>query len=505
MKDKKTTSRRKFIKLLALGSTTFGLTSCSDVPEKKEAITNSVTTPVTKTNLPEKKPKVDSVSSANFVNSENVTFYQKGQAEYEKLRQGHNKRINKFPRVIALCENEKGIQEALTFASASNLAVAIKSGGHSLEGLSCNDDGMIINLSKFNSIEWLENNEVKLGPACNLSQLYAELLPKGRLLPGGSCGGVAVGGLTLGGGYGMFSRKFGLTCDSLTEITMVDGTGKIVNSKDDPELLWACKGGGAGNFGVITQMKFKVYTSPSTLTSHRFRKFNSDAQTATNILEKWFLLTTNLPESCFSVFILNRKTVFILLTNFAQETEQVKNIITEFTALTDKISLGKPQKLDSAVKTFYGVQEPIFSKNSSIGLYKSFADIKNFIVSALEKISATPGMLISIGTLGGQIDNAEFAKKSAFAHRSLYYLSELQTYYSDLKQQEKLLKSYNEIRDIFQNNGINTQYINYPDLGFKDWETAYYGNNYKRLQEIKRRYDPTDLIRHEQSVRICCP
>ncbi|MBN8721938.1 MAG: FAD-binding oxidoreductase [Acidobacteria bacterium] len=499
---KKPTSRRKFIKLLALGSTSLGLTSCSEIPEKKEVVTNSLATPIAKTPLPEKKPTVDSTSPVNFVNSENVTFYQKGQTEYERLRQGHNKRINKFPRVIALCQNEKGVQEALTFAAAANLAVAIKSSGHSLEGLSCNDDGMVINLSKLNSIEWLENSEVKLGPACNLSQLYAELLPKGRLLPGGSCGGVAVGGLTLGGGYGMFSRKYGLTCDSLTEVTMVDGTGKIINSKDDPELLWACKGGGAGNFGVITQMKFKTHLSPAMLTSHRFRKFNTDAQTAADILEKWFLLTTNLPESCFSVFILNRKTVFILLTNFAQETEQVKSLINELSALTEKTSLGKPQKLDSAVKTFYGIQEPIFSKNSSVGLYKSFADIKNFIVPTLEKISATPGMLISIGTLGGQIDNAEFAKNSAFAHRSLYYLSELQTYYSDLKQQEKLLKSYNEIRDIFQNNGINTQYINYPDLGFKDWEKAYYGDNYKRLQEVKRRYDPTNLIRHEQSVRI---
>jgi FAD/FMN-containing dehydrogenase len=493
-------SRREFIRLIALGTTGIGLASCSETPEKnKDSETLKVED---KKPLKEKKPSVEEANSTEVVNSENVTFYKKGQAEYEELRQGHNKRINKHPKVIALCLNEKGVQEAISYAAANNLAVAIKSGGHSLEGFSCNNDGMVINLSKLNSVKWLENNEVALGPACNLSQLYDELLPKGRLLPGGSCGSVAIGGVTLGGGYGMYSRKFGLTCDSLLEVTMVDGKGKLVNSKDDPELLWACKGGGAGNFGVITELKFKTHSAPPTLTSHRFRKFNTDAQTAASILEKWFLLTTTLPESCFSVFILNRKTVFILLTNFENETEPVKKVITEFTSLTEKASLGTPQKLNSAVKNFYGIQEPIFLKNASVGLYKGFDDIKSFIVPALEKISTTPGMLISIGTLGGQIDNAEFAKTSSFAHRTRPYLSELQTYWDKPEEEEKRVKAYGEVRDMFQDNGITTQYINYPDLGFKNWETAYYGDNYKRLQEVKKKYDPDNLIRHEQSIKI---
>lgn len=486
------TNRRTFIRLLALGATGMGLVNCTDSREKK----------LEPTKTPIKSINKRSNETKPLLNTKNVTFYQKGAAEYEKLRQGYNKRINKFPQAIALCLNEKGVQEALHYANLNNWAVAIKSGGHSLEGFSCNNDGMVINLSKLNSIKWQEDNEVILGPACTLAQLYEELLPKGRLLPGGSCGGVAVGGLALGGGYGMYSRKFGLTCDSLTAVTMVDGKGKIVDSKDDPELLWACKGGGAGNFGVITEMRFKTQPAPATLTSHRFRKFNTDAQTAANIMEKWFSLTTDLPESCFSVFILNRKTVFILLTNFEAETTSVKKVIDELSLLTEKISLGNPQKLNAAVKVFYGIQEPIFLKNSSVGLYKGFDDIKSFIVPALEKISATPGMLLSIGTLGGQISNPDFTKASAFAHRSRPYLSELQTYWDTPVEQEKRIKAYSEVRDMFQDNGIDTEYINYPDLGFKNWETAYYGENYRRLQEIKKRYDPENLIRHEQSVRL---
>lgn len=416
------------------------------------------------------------------------------------MRQGHNKRINKYPKSIALCENEAGVQEALKYARDNNLPVAIKSGGHSLEGFSVNNNGLVINLSKFNSIEWLKNNEVKLGPACKLSQLYEELLAKQRLIPGGSCGSVAIGGLALGGGYGLFSRTFGLTCDSLLSLSMIDAAGNKINSQDDPELLWACKGGGAGNFGVITEMRFKTYPAPATLISHRFRKFHNDGQSAAALMEQWFSLTADLAKSCFSVFILNGKTVFILLTNFGVQDEKYRNLVDQFSSMTEKTSLGKPQKLDSAVKVFYGIQDPIYLKNSSVGLYKSYNDIKNFIVPVLDKITTTPGMILSIGTLGGEISNAEANKNSAFAHRAYPYLSELQSYWDKPAQEGRLITAYNEIRDAFQNNGINTQYINYPDLGFKNWQQAYYGDNYARLQEIKKKYDPDNLIRHEQSI-----
>jgi hypothetical protein len=293
----------------------------------------------------------------------------------------------------------------------------------------------------------------------------------------------------------------GLTCDNLLEFTMVDGNGKIVSSKDDPELLWACRGGGSGNFGVVTEMKFKTYPAPKTLTSHRFRKFKTDPQNAADLLEKWFGLTAALPPSCFSVFVQNGKTSFILFTNFEKETTEVKKLVDEFSSLTEKTSLGQPKVLDSAVQTFYGIQTPVFAKNSSVGLYKSFDEIKPFIVPVFEKLMATSGMLLSIGTLGGAIDDPEFEISSAFPHRGFHYLSELQTYWSKEEQGERLVNAYKEVRDIFQDNGVTREYINYPDLGFRNWEKAYYGDNYKRLQEVKKKYDPENTIRHDQSVR----
>ncbi|MFL5752004.1 MAG: FAD-binding oxidoreductase [Bacteroidia bacterium] len=486
-------SRREFLRLLAISSAGIFLAACGTEPEKE-----------TKNIQEEKKPLVPPgpEKEKTLLSNENVSYYKKGDAEYETLRHGHNKRFNKFPAIIALCMNAKGVAEAVNYARENKLPVAIKSGGHSLEGFSVNEGGMVINLSKLKNIELNEDGTAILGPACTLSELYDELLPKGRVLPGGSCGGVAVGGLSLGGGYGMYARKYGLTCDNLLELKMVDGKGNIISTADDPELLWACKGGGSGNFGVVTEMRFQTQPAPGTLTSHRFRKFKSDAQTAAAILEKWFTLTADLPPSCFSVYVLNGKTVFILLTNFGEETEEVKKIITELSGITEKVSLGKPQELHSAVQNFYGIQTPLYAKNSSVGLYKDFEDIRNFIVPTLEKISSTSGMLLSIGTLGGKISDPELEKASAFPHRAYPYLSELQTYWKKEEQGEKMIAAYQEVRDIFQDNGISREYINYPDLGFRNWETAYYGENYKRLQEIKKKYDPENVIRHEQSVKV---
>lgn len=482
--------RREFLKYLLMSAGGLTLAACGGENEKQ---------PDQKNDAPVKDSANTSPQKEQYVSNKNITWLKKGAEKYDELRLGHNKRFNKFPAAIAFCHTADGVQEAVATARKNKLPVAIKSGGHSLEGFSGNDGGIVINLSEFTKIEQEEDSAL-LGPACKLTDLYATLIPKGKIIPGGSCGGVAIGGLTLGGGYGMFARKFGLTCDSLLEVEMVNGKGEKINSKDDPELLWACKGGGSGNFGVITQMKFKLHEAPSTLTSHRFRKFNTSPEEAGALTEKWFAATQDLPQSCFSVIVINGKTVFILLTNFGEEDEKVKGVIDTFSSMTEKVSLGTAKRTEMAVQSFYGVQKPVFAKNSSVGLYKDFAEIKDFITEVLAKIAATPGMLLSIGTLGGKISDPELEKESSFAHRGSPYLSELQTYWSKEKDGERMITAYKEARDIFLTNGVDKQYINYPDLGFPDWEKAYYGTNYQRLQKVKEKYDPENVFRYEQSI-----
>ncbi|HUM52828.1 MAG TPA: FAD-dependent oxidoreductase, partial [Chitinophagales bacterium] len=300
-------NRNQFIKLTTLGAVGFFMNSCNNNSTKdntKESATNdSLAT------------AQDTVAVPSFTDAD-VIFYKKEDTNYETLRSGFNKRIQKYPLVIAQCKTTLGVQAAVKYAKENKLAISIKSGGHCFEGFSSNDNGLVINLSMMNKITWLENDLIKIEPGCKLHELYDTILPKNKIIPTGSCGGVGVGGLTLGGGYGFFSRKYGLTCDSLQSLTLIDGNGDINSSDDKPDLLWACKGGGNGNFGVVTELIFKTYNAPSHFTSHRFKAMNVDAARVQTILEQWFTLTKNLPQACFAAFVHNGKTLNILLTDY---------------------------------------------------------------------------------------------------------------------------------------------------------------------------------------------
>lgn len=433
--------------------------------------------------------------------SENVTYYKAGDAAYETLRKGFNKRIDKKPVIIALCRNTNGVAEAVQYAVKNNLPVAVKSGGHCMEGFSANNGGMVINMSAMKNIEWVDSETVRLNPGCRLSEIYDVLLPKKKIIPGGSCAGVGIGGLVLGGGYGLMARKFGLTCDSLQSLTMVDGTGKIVTATDNDELLWACKGGNNGNFGVVTELALRVHKAPAFMQSHRFRAYKVDAVRAKSILQKWFELTATLPVECFSAFVLNGKTLYILLTNVGKQTETVKHFIMQLKAITDKTAFGAPQPLTKALKAYYGRSNPMYFKNASAGLYKNFDEIGAFIDKALDVVVATPGMIYQVNTLGGNIQNAAFERSSSFPHRAYPYFSELQTYWELPSQEKRLLERFEQVQQIFSSNGIRAQYRNYPDINFTNWQELYYGTNYKRLQAIKDKYDPDNLFRYEQSIK----
>jgi len=305
----------------------------------------------------------------------------------------------------------------------------------------------------------------------------------------------------LGGGYGLLARRYGLTCDSLQELSMIDGIGAIRNSANDKELLWACKGGGNGNFGVVTSLKFKLQKAPVTLQSFRFRTHNINTARAKQILQNWFETTAMLPASCFSAFVLNKKTIYILLTDSEKHNAQVQKIIDNLSSFADKTTKTRPQAIAAALKVYYGDPLPQYFKNASAGLYKNFNDIEPIIDKVIDTVIATPGMIYQVNTLGGNIAKQEFENTSAFPHRAFPYFSELQTYWQTEKQGKRLMEKFQVVQDIFLNSGINTQYRNYPDIKFKNWETMYYGSNYRRLQAVKNKYDPHNQIRHEQSVR----
>ena len=433
--------------------------------------------------------------------ADSVQLITPDQPEYEALRQGFNRRIQRHPKLIAVCQGPNEIISAVKQARRNNLPVAVRSGGHSFEGYSGNDDGLVINLSQMNAVRWVDATTVKIGPGCTLSKMYDALLPKHRIISAGSCGGVGVAGLTLGGGYGFFSRKYGLTCDNLTEITLVDGSGELRSSRSDAELLWACRGGGNGNFGVVAELVFKTHPAPAFFQSHRFKARRLDAARAAQILERWFELAGALSPSCFSAFVLNGKSLTILITNYEAADAPLTAALAGLRELTDTATssgLAIPAK---ALKNYYGLRTPIYFKNSSAGLYKDFAEIRGCIGEVLETVVSTPGLMYQVNTLGGKIADSDAAAASCFPHRDKRFLSEVQAYWETPGHEARMIEGSRKILARFRRHGITAQYANYPSGEFSDWAQAYYGQNYPRLQAVKRKYDPDNRFRHPQSVR----
>lgn len=449
-----------------------------------------------------REPGHGTVQPAVLRQTEDVIFLTPSDARYAAAREVYNAGILTQPKRIAMCGTEAGVQQALQRAKAENWPVAVKSGGHSFEGFSLNDDGLVINVSPLNELH-LDNRTgiLTAGAGCRLRDVNHFLLPRGRFLPAGSCATVGLAGLTLGGGYGMFARKWGLTCDHLRSLRMVDGSGAIRDSATEPDLLWAARGGGNGHFGVVTQLTLQTRRVPQAFSSWKFRAYRLNQATTRKLLEAWFDVTASLPNEAFSAWIMNGTQVTVLLTTTGER--EGKNVVAfrrTLTALTNKATSSAPVPLTKSLPWYYGDPGPVSFKNASAGYYKGFADLEPALTGIFKEVLTNPGIVFQINTMGGAIADGP---DGAYPHRAYPYLGEAQAYWENPSRAADLQAAIGRIRDHLAKAGIDRHYANYPDLAFQDWPTAYYGRkNYERLQSLKKRYDPDDRIRHPQSVRL---
>lgn len=435
-----------------------------------------------------------------------IYFLKPTDADYANRRQIFNKRISLMPRLIAVCLSGKGVQTALQYAATNNLPVAVKSGGHCFEGYSLNNNGLLVDLSLLKSTQYRATDKSFMAqPGAKLGDVYAYLAQFKRLIPAGSCAGVGVAGLTLGGGYGFFSRTLGLTCDSLTRVKMVDGQGNFLDSKDNPELLWACKGGNNGSLSIVTELQFKTHPSPASFTHYRFKYRSLTANRVSALAERWFGLMPNLPNTCYSSWVLGPTQLTILITDIAERsTPPLQNILRQLGKDASTVQTAQKDEFLRGIQRFRGGTEPMYFKNVSAGYYNGYTDIKTLLPSLFTQMQASPlkQNLIQINTLGGAIQTGFNAESAAYPHRNYLYLGEFQVYYERASDTLKAESLVNQVQQQFTQAGIRAHYANYPDIGLKNWATAYYATSYPRLQALKRKLDPANRIQHPQSIRL---
>ncbi|MFT3980680.1 MAG: FAD-binding oxidoreductase [Ferruginibacter sp.] len=486
-------TKREFLQLM--GGLSIGLLPMAGCYEKKDSQQKN-------TNAPAAEPQDTThtvIATDEAVTEEDIILLTRNEAAYAQYNACYNKQVNQFPKYIAVCKTDKGIAFAVKKAKEEKLPVCIKSGGHSFEGFSTNEGGMVINVSPMKNITWTGDNEVEVGPGLKLSEVHDSIYAKGKLLPAGSCGGVGIAGLALGGGYGFFSRKHGLTCDSLTAVKMIDANGNVKEVSGNDDLLWACRGAGNGNFGVVSSMRFKVYELPKNFASYNIYYRQADVTVFSTVLEEWFKATALLPQECFSAFVLNGKTVMMLFTNYG--TEDITPLFATLRSNATSFAQSTKPTLQ-AIKRFYGRKDPLYFKNASCGYYNGFADLENIAAEIFSRVTSSPGMVFQVNTMGGNIAHETFKKGSAFPHRDMQYLGELQSYYETAGRYAKALEQFESLQQLLKDNGVSKHYVNYPDVHFSNWQQAYYGDNYEKLQQIKKAADPNNIFRYAQSIEI---
>jgi len=434
--------------------------------------------------------------------SDDVVWLSPDDRAYASHATPFNRRIKTQPALIAVCLTEQGVVQAVRYANEHDLPVAVKAGGHCFEGYSLNDDGLVIDVSLLKD-QQADDQHYYAGAGVTLSEAYDFLLPRGRIVPMGSCGSVGLAGLTLGGGYGMFSRRFGLACDNLICVRMADGRGQVRDSRTESDLLWACRGGGNGNFGVVTGMWYTHHPAPTHLPRERIRFRNLDADTAASLCERWFSQSALLPEDAFSAFVLNGSTLTILITWFDPASrDTVKSVTAAIAQGAESVADPANEPIARAVARYYGASEPLHFKNVSAGYYRDYDDLREGIREVFAAIIAGPGLIFQINTLGGAIADPLKEPFAAYPHRAYAYLGELQCYWDHDSQTPARIAQVHTIQDLLRSMGIDRHYRNYPSAELKDWATAYYSESkLAQLRSCKQRYDPENRFRHPQSIR----
>jgi FAD/FMN-containing dehydrogenase len=424
-----------------------------------------------------------------------------------------NLRTTSRPLAIVQCLRANGASLSVKWARGHEIAHCTHAGGHSYEGFS-SCSGLMIDLRKMNGIAIDAANETaRLGAGCLLGDIAVALFEHKLALPAGSCRPVGIAGLALGGGHGLSSRKFGLTCDNLISAHLVDANGDELdaNLNENPDLFWALRGGGGGNFGIVTEFTFRVHPVDRVI---QFSISWPDDSFRTAIIRTWQSLAQSAPDELSFLLHVNGGLGKIshlgcnglYLPPNSSETPNVDDLKT---VLGPLLSLGNPSfrpkevsYLD-AVKILAGDGDPnrVYFKAKSDYSVEAWSDeaIHTFI-NALR--AATSPIATIFEAYGGSI-NRIGETETAFPHRGntlfclQYYLQWLSG-----SSTNRNVAAVRALYDAMRPYLPSYSYVNYIDADLQDYARSYYKGNLLRLQVVKEQYDPDNFFQFAQSIPL---
>lgn len=435
-------------------------------------------------------------------------------ADYHEARAVWNGLIDKRPALIVMCAGTADVVEAVTFCRERAILVAVRSGGHSVAGHSTCDGGVIIDLSSMRGVRVEPGaRTIRAEAGATWREVDHEAQAFGLATPGGQVSDTGIAGLTLGGGIGLLSRTYGLTCDNLlsADVVTADGRFLVASETENPDLLWALKGGG-GNFGVVTSFTYRLHPVERTV-MYVSRMYRPDV--AYDVMRAYRDYALEAPdEVCLDA-------TFVTAPYAAPYPRDVQGgpVLSVFGAYMGRMEdarrvlqplkeLGTPVADLSGAAGYLALQRrsdesyPPGQLHYWKSLYiddASDAAIEALIRAGLERPS--PATTVGWFRLGGALARV-LPDATAYSRRDAPFLLGLESNWTNPHENDEQIAWTRGVWAAMQSYSRGGVYENFPGMGEEGSALLHssYGPNYARLAEVKGRYDPDNMFRLNQNI-----
>jgi FAD binding domain/Berberine and berberine like len=434
------------------------------------------------------------------------------------------------PKGIVMAANAGDVATSIAFARDRGIPFTARCGGHSYGGYSvC--EGLVIDVSPVARIRPRSDGTATVGAGATLIDVAAGLAPAGVIVPGGTCGSVGIAGLTMGGGQGVTGRRFGLTCDSLRAATVVTADGRTLtcDGSTHADLFWALRGGGGGNFGVVTSFRFKTHALdritlftlswPWSRAADVLDAWQHWAPTAPH--ELWSSCRVRwIPSSGASISVGGAWTgapsaLTSVLAGFINHVGSAPSTRTTSTMayLNAALSLAGCGGRDvSQCRLTTKTPPGVLPRQASLARSDFFdgpmpASVRDRVLGHIEARGNHPALARQAGGMlldawGGAIADVDPAA-TALPHRNASFLAQEFVTFPSVPSDDAVTANQTWLRRLRRKlrpavSGF--AYVNYIDPSLLDWQHAYYGRHLARLVEVKRTYDPDDAFSFAQSI-----
>ncbi len=434
--------------------------------------------------------------------------------EYDDARKVYNAMIDKHPGIILKCRDKEDVIHAVNFSRENGMEASIRSGGHSGAGLALCEDGLVIDLSEMKHIEVdPQDHTAEIGPGNMLKDIDAETHKFGLALPSGIIGTTGIGGITLGGGIGYLSRKGGLTIDNLLECKIVLASGELVtaNSETNADLFWALRGGG-GNFGVVVSFKFKlleiknVYAGPMfwplDKAEEAMRFFDKTLKEASNDLYGFFAFLVVPPADPFPKELQMQKVCGIVwnYTGPMDKAEEVFKPLRNFgPPILDFVSEIPMPALNGMFDDLYPTGLQWYWKAHYINeLSDESIRVNIDFGSQIPTFHSTTHLY----PIDGAVQEVA-PEDTAWANRGARYAQVIVGVSPEAEDAQEITAWCRNYYEALKPHSSGGAYVNFMMEEEEGRIEDSYGSNFKRLRQVKKKYDPENFFHINQNITPC--